>query len=134
MSPTKDQHMDDALLGEKTIAFSIAQEILSTEIGIPHLPANGQRILEIVRQPKEKIDIPDFVKLIESDPGLYTRILTLANSSFYSEVEKIVSLRAAITRIGLVEIVNTVCLYFFQKLLPKFPDISGFSYNDFWSH
>ena len=58
----------------------------------------------------------------------------MANSPFYSEVEKIVSLRAAITRIGLLEIVNSVCLHFFQNILPKFPDIEGLSYNDFWTH
>ncbi|MFH2059938.1 MAG: HDOD domain-containing protein [Pseudomonadota bacterium] len=126
--------MEDVLLGEKTIAFSIAQEILTTNANIPVFPANGRKILAVVRQSKDQIDIPDFVKLIESDPGMFVRILTLANSSYYSEMEKIVSLRAAITRIGLIDIVNTVCLYFFQKLLPKFPDIQGFSYNDFWAH
>lgn len=126
--------MDDTLLSEKTTAFSIAQEILSTDLNIPTLPANGKKILELIRQPKDRIDVPRFVKLVESDPGLFTRILKLANSPFYSEVDKIVSLRAAITRIGLTEIVNTVCLYFFQKLLPKFPDIPGFSYNGFWAH
>lgn len=126
--------MENTLVGEKTIAFSIAQEILTTSVNIPTIPANGTKILAIVRQPKDQIDIPLFVKLIESDPGLFTRILQLANSPFYTEVDKIVSLRAAITRIGLIEIVNSVCLYFFQKMLPKFPDIEGFSYDNFWTH
>jgi len=126
--------MADPLVREKTIAFSIAQEILTTNADIPPIPANGAKILAMVRQPKSKIDIPSFVKLVESDPGLLTRILQLANSPFYSEIEKIVSLRAAITRIGLIEIVNSVCLYFFQKMLPRFPKIEGFTYNDFWSH
>jgi HD-like signal output (HDOD) protein len=126
--------MGNTLIGEKTIAFSIAQEILTTSVNIPTIPANGKKILDIVRQPQDKIDIASFVKLVESDPGLFTRILKLSNSTFYSEVEKISSLRVAITRIGLVEIVNSVCLYLFQKMLPAFPDIEGFSYDDFWSH
>jgi HD-like signal output (HDOD) protein len=126
--------MENSLIGEKTIAFSIAHEILESSVKIPPIPANGRKILEIVRQPKNKIDIPTFVKLVESDPGLFIRILELSNSSYYSEVEKIVSLKAAITRIGLIEIVDSVCLYFFQKMLPKFPDIDGFTYNDFWAH
>lgn len=126
--------MEDALLGEKTIAFSIAHEILTTNVNIPAFPSNGRKILAVVRQSKDQIDIPEFVKLIESDPGMFVRILTLANSSYYSEMEKIVSLRAAITRIGLIDIVNTVCLFFFQKLLPRFPDIQEFSYNAFWAH
>lgn len=126
--------MEDSLVREKTIAFSIAQEILKTRVDIPPIPANGRKILDVVRQPKSKIDIPEFVKLVESDPGLFTKILRLANSPFYSEPEQIVSLRAAVTRIGLVETINSVCLHFFQEMLPKFPDIEGFTYNDFWAH
>lgn len=126
--------MENSLVGEKTIAFSIAQEILTTSVIIPTIPANGTKIIAIARQPTDQIDIPLFVKLVESDPGLYTRILQLANSPFYAEIDKIVSLRVAITRIGLVEIVSSVCLHFFQKMLPKFPDIEGFSYDDFWSY
>lgn len=126
--------MENSLVGEKTIAFSIAQEILTTSVNIPTIQANVKKIIAIVRQPTDKIDIPGFVKLVESDPGLYTRILQLANSPFYAEIDKIVSLRAAITRIGLIEIVSSVCLHFFQKMLPRFPDIKGFSYDDFWSY
>ncbi len=126
--------MENKLVGEKTIAFSIAQEILSTSTNIPPMPDNGTKILEMARQPIGKIDIPDFAKLVESDPSLLTRVLQLSNSSYYSEVEKIITLRAAITRIGLTEMTNSVCLYLFQTILPKFPNIEGFSYNDYWSH
>lgn len=125
--------MKDTLTGEKTIALSIAQEIMTTSVDIPSIPDNVRKIFEITRQPETDIDIPVFAKLVESDPGLFTRLMQLANSPFYSEVEEIVSLRAAITRIGLQETVNSVCLYFFQRLLPKFPDIQGFSYADFWT-
>ncbi len=126
--------MENTLIGEKTIAHSIAHEILNTSVKIPPIPANGRKILEMVPLPKSRIDSPAFVKLVESDPGLFMRILELSNSSYYSEIEKIVSLRAAITRIGLIETVNSIGLYFFQKMLPKFPDIKGLTYNNFWSH
>jgi len=125
--------MTYSLAGEKTIALSIAQEILTTSVEIPAIPENIQQIFRMVRQPEERIDIPEFAHLVESDPGLFTRILQLANSPYYKEIDKVVSLRAAITRIGLKESVNAVCLGFFQKLLPKFPDIEGFSYNDYWA-
>ncbi|MCG8616930.1 MAG: HDOD domain-containing protein [Desulfobacterales bacterium] len=126
--------MNDSLVGEKTIALSIAQEILSTSVEIPAIPENIRQIFVMVRQPEDKIDIPEFAKLVEGDPGLFTRILQLANSRYYSEMERIVTLRAAITRIGLKETVNSVCLQFFRKLLPQFPDIDGLSYTDFWAH
>ncbi len=126
--------MEDSLTGEKTIALSIAQEILTTSVQIPSIPANVRDIFDMTRKPEADIDIPSFARLIESDPGLFTRILQLANSPFYSELERIKSLRAAITRIGLNETVNSVCLNLFQGMLPRFPDFEGFSYNDFWTH
>lgn len=125
--------MKDSLVGEKTIALSIAQEILSTSVEIPAIPENIRQIFIMVRQPEDRIDIPEFAKLVEADPGLFTRILQLANSRYYSEMDRITTLRAAITRIGLKETVNSVCLQFFRKLLPKFPDIEGLSYTDFWT-
>ena len=60
--------METTLVGEKTIAFSIAHEILMTSVNIPTIPANGMKILETIRQPEDKINIPSFVKLVESDP------------------------------------------------------------------
>ncbi|MCP4671491.1 MAG: HDOD domain-containing protein [Desulfobacula sp.] len=126
--------MENKLVGEKTIAFSIAQEILSTSTNIPPIPGNGVKILEMARQPIGEIDLSVFAKLVESDPSLFTRVLRLSNSSYYSEMEKIITLRAAITRIGLTEMTNSVCLYIFQTILPRFPTIEGFSYDDYWSH
>ncbi len=126
--------MPDTGVGENTVALSIAQEILTTSVKIPTLPDNGQKIITMVRTPKDQIDIPVFVKLLESDPGLFTRILKLANSPYYKGVNEVVSIRGAITRIGLVEAVNTVSFYFFQRLLPRFPDIPGFAFNSFWEH
>ncbi|HKL01027.1 MAG TPA: HDOD domain-containing protein [Desulfotignum sp.] len=118
---------------KNAIAASFAQEILSAHVDIPAIPANSQKILDVVRQPIDKIDIASFVKLVESDPALFTKILRVANSPFYCEPEKIFSVRAAIIRIGLTETVNSVCLHVFQEMLPKFPEIQGFTYNDFWA-
>lgn len=126
--------MEDSLVGEKTIALSIAQEIMTTSVDIPNIPENVRKIFDLTRGRASDIDIPDFAKLVESDPGLFTRLLQLANSSYYSEIEEIVTPRAAITRIGLQETVDSVCLHCFQKLLPRFPDIKGFSHGDFWTH
>ncbi len=125
--------MSYSLIGEKTIAMSIAQDILNKSVEIPSIPENVQQIFTMVRQPEDKIDIPEFVHIVESDPGLFTRILQLANSPYYRGLTEIVTLREAITRIGLKETVNTVCLGFLQKMLPKFPDIDDFSYIDFWA-
>lgn len=120
-------------IGEKTIGDSIAVEILTSSVKLPPLPTNGVKLLDMAQQPFDKIDIVSFARLVEVDPGLFSSVLQLANSPYYKGVDKIISLRSAITRIGLEEAVNSICLYFFQKMLPKMPAIEGVSSKDYWT-
>jgi len=120
-------------LGEKTISDGISLEILTSKLKLPPLPDNEIKLLAMAQQQVDNIDIKVFTKLIEMDPGLLTSVLQLANSPYYSSVVKIISLKDAITRIGLEEAVNSVCFYFFQKILPKLPVIEGFSAKDSWA-
>ncbi len=55
------------LTGKKTIAFGIAHEILTKGVNIPTIFANGRKLLDTVRKPEGQIDIPSFVKLVESE-------------------------------------------------------------------
>ena len=126
--------MKNNLRAEKTIGDSIALDILTSSVKLPPLPTNGTKLLSIAQQPMDRIDITSFARLVEKDPGLFTRVLQLANSPYYGGMEKIISLRAAITRIGLKEAINSICLYFFQDMLPKFPGITGFSSKDYWAY
>lgn len=120
--------------GEKTIGDSIALEILISSVKLPPLPTHGAKLLEMAQQPLNKIDIASFARLVEVDPGLFASVLQLANSPYYKGVDKIISLRSAITRIGLSETINSICLYFFQKMLPKIPPIEGVSSKDLWAY
>lgn len=126
--------MEKQWLGEKTISDGISLEILTSGLKLPPLPANGTKLLDMAQQHMDNIDITVFTKLIEMDPGLLSRVLQLANSPYYSGVVNIISLKDAITRIGLEEAINSVCFYFFQKTLPKLPVIEGFSSKDSWAY
>ncbi len=126
--------MESKLAGEKTIGDSISLEILTSGIKLPPIPVNGMKLLNMVQQPIDDIDITSFVKLVEVDPGLFSSVMQLANSPYYKGVEDIINLRSAINRIGLTETINSICLYFFQKALPKLPEIEGFSSNDYWAY
>ncbi len=125
--------MENCLLGEKTIADSISLEILTSSSQIPPMPTNRLKLLDMTHQPIDKIDIFSLVKLLEVDPGLFGKVLQLANSPFYRGVENIISLRTAITRIGLTETLNSVCLYCFQNTLPQFHEVEGFSSKEYWA-
>jgi len=119
--------------GEETIANAVALDILNSKFKIPPMPANGPKLISLVRKPIDAIDVDDFVKIIDSDPGLLSLILELANSAYFKGVDEVSSLRAAIVRVGLQETINSVNLYFFQGLFPKIPKIDGFNVQAYWA-
>lgn len=112
----------------------IAREILQSGVDLPPLPAVFSQLLAMSRQPEDKIDINKFTKLVQTDPALTSRILQLANSSYYGSLQKTVNLRLAIMRLGLQETISTVSWMLCQKALPRFPVLEGFSDIDYWAH
>ena len=119
--------------GEETIANAIALEILNSKFKIPPMPANGPKLVSLIRQPIDDIKMDDLVKIIDSDPGLLAMILQLANSVYFKGIDEIYSVRSAIVRVGLQEIINTTNLYFFQRMFPKIPEIEGFHPREYWA-
>nr|WP_320014629.1 HDOD domain-containing protein [uncultured Desulfobacter sp.] len=119
--------------GEKTIANAIALDILNSKLKIPPMPANGPKLMSLIRKPIDDIDVDDFVEIIDSDPGLLSMILQLANSVYFKGVDDIYSLRSAISRIGLKETIDSANLYFFQRMFPKIPKIEGFQAQEYWA-
>nr|WP_321398161.1 HDOD domain-containing protein [uncultured Desulfobacter sp.] len=119
--------------GEETIANAVALDILNSKFKIPPMPANGPKLMSLVRKPIDNIKVDDFVKIIDSDPGLLSLILELANSAYFKGVDEVYSLRSAIVRVGLQETINSANLYFFQGLFPKIPKIEGFQVQAYWA-
>lgn len=114
---------------------NIALEFLQSGVSLPFSSSIGSQILTLVQQPLEKIDVAALVKLIQVDPGITTKILQLANSSYCGSLTKITSLRQAVVHIGLEETINIISLLLCQKTLPAFPSLNGeFSDRDFWLH
>ncbi len=115
-------------------ATSIASAFLKSGVNLPPLPAAGSQLLALSHQPLDEIDIGQFTKLVETDPGLTAKILQLSNSAFFGTLNKIVSLRQAIVHIGLEEAIHSIYWLFYRKTLPKFPAMEGFSDQDYWAH
>jgi len=119
--------------GEETIANGIALDILNSKVKIPPMPANGPKLMSLIRKPINDIEVDDFVKIIDSDPGLLSMILQLANSTYFKGVDEVYSLRSAVARIGLQETIDSVSLHFFKRMLPKVPEIEGFQTREYWA-
>jgi len=119
--------------GEETIANAIALDILNSKFKIPPMPANGPKLMSLIRKPIDDIEVDDLLKIIGSDPGLLSMILQLANSVYFKGIDEVCNLRAAIVRIGLQEIINSANLYFFRRMFPKIPEIEGFQTQEYWA-
>ncbi len=128
----ENQKAEKKLIEEKTVADSMALDSMLSKMSIPPMPANRLQILSIVRQNNDKIDIAPLTRLLAVDPGLFAMILKLANSSYYRGVEKINSLRCAVTRIGLTTTVNAIAFFCVQNTLPTFPTFKDFSSETYW--
>lgn len=67
---------------------------------LPSLPAAAARVLMLARRPDT--GLADYAEAIEKDPALTLRLLSLANSSFYSRGSfESLSCREAVPRLGL---------------------------------
>ena len=119
--------------GEDTIANAIVLDILNSKFKIPPMPANGPKLMSIARKPIDQINIDDFVKIIDSDPGLLSLILQMANSSYFRGIDEVCTLRSAIVRLGLRETIDSANFYFFQRMFPKIPNIEGFKIQEYWA-
>lgn len=115
-------------------AVAIAHDFLQSGVELPFSSDIGPSLLTLSSQPIENIEVEKLVQLIQVDPGLTTKILQLANSVYFSGLKKIVSLRRAIIQIGLEEAINFIHVVYYRKSLPEFPEIEGFTDNDYWNH
>jgi HD-like signal output (HDOD) protein len=109
-------------------------EIVGRGVTLPALPEVGAELIAIARQPIDKIDVTRVVNLIERDAGLTARILQMANSPFFGVTGGVASLRKAITIIGLEETVNVLNFHLVMNTIPAFPEVEGFSNDNFWAH
>jgi len=76
----------------------VLPEKIDFDIHLPSPPAIAVRILEAVK--KEETSSDELARIITADPALTSRILKVANSSFYALSSKVDSIQRALTVIG----------------------------------
>lgn len=72
---------------------------------------------------QEDVEIDEINRLIAQEPELVFRILAMANSLEYRGVQKIVSLKAAIIRFGLIKLKSWVLLFLSKQKFDKPSDL-----------
>lgn len=104
-------------------------EALLNDANLPTLPAVACRLIELTDN--ANANFADFAEVIESDMGLSSRLLRVANSAFYGLRTKATNLERAINALGL-KYVRAIALGFhlvdtLDRLAPD-----GFDMNQFW--
>ncbi|HOO44948.1 MAG TPA: HDOD domain-containing protein [Deltaproteobacteria bacterium] len=98
---------DDETAGPaRKAVLDIAKKFQKGDIDLPVLPT-------IVKQVRQAIDAPNstaesIAKVLETDAAITIRLISVANSAIYRGIEKILSVRQAITRLGMKEMQNIV--------------------------
>src|SRR5690606_13810194 len=73
--------------------------LMGGRAALPMLPAVAQSALELVNDPDASV--AEFAKLIDKDPPIAARFLSVANSALYSRGRKVTSMEEAVMRLGI---------------------------------
>lgn len=105
------------------------EEMFSGDVKLPSLPAIALRIIEAVKT--DESSFSDLSKIVSSDPALTTRVLRVANSSFYAVTQKIDSIQKALTFLGTETLKNIALSFVIVKWMNN-NRREGFDYDIFW--
>jgi HD-like signal output (HDOD) protein len=96
---------------------------------LPSIPDLVLRLEEELRKSQPSID--EMTKIIEQDPSLSLRILSVANSAFYRRGKEATSVRQAMVRLGFMEVRRLAVA---AVLMENYKNVSGGSSKLFWGH
>lgn len=99
---------------------------------LPALPEASAKILEAVNDPD--VEIERLVKLISLSPALVARLLGLANSAFFGQLNQIDDLHTAIVRVLGLQLVKSLSLGILLNVQLDPKQCKGFDSQSFWMH
>ncbi len=79
--------------------LALIERLSGGRAALPVLPAVAQTALDLVNDPGASVS--EFARLVEKDPPIAARFLSVANSALYSRGRKVTSLEEAVMRLGL---------------------------------
>ena len=101
---------------------------LFDKIDVPPLPELAMRLLKLTRQ--DTPDVAELSKLITSDVGLTTKVLSTVNSSYYGLRQKVNSVQQAIVLLGIKRIRSLVVAFVVSRQIPA--EAAGFDRLTYW--
>lgn len=115
-----------------SVADEVVQRIKSGECALPVLPELATKVDALFQQPD--VDLGELVKLVQTDPGITSKLISISNSPQYRGMSEIKGLDKAIARIGLKMTQNYVLVLakrgLFKVNTPRYEAIL----NQVWQH
>lgn len=86
----------------------VAKHLASNEVSLPLFEGTSAKLQAMIGS--DDFDIEAVAKLIQSDPSLTGELMRLANSSFFGGIEKVLTVRDSIVRLGVKQVAELVIL------------------------
>lgn len=106
--------------------------LISKINSIPTLPTVACQVIEITADPNSTAD--DLSKVIIPDISLTTKLLKMANSTFFGAIRGVNSLQHAITVLGFTEVRNLVISAVVFESFMKIEKEGNYDIGKFWKH
>ena len=109
---------------EKVLRFDVKE--------VPSFPPVMTKLLELCNS--DHTEMEDLARLIETDPGISTRVLSIVNSAFFGLARTITDVTEAIIFLGINEVKNvSLKASVFEKMIRP-GKLKGFNRAFFWRH
>src|SRR5579884_3495590 len=86
---------------------------------VPTLPAILRPLLNYVDQPIEQMEVQKIVELVSCDEAIAAQCLRLANSSLYSRIREVTTIRGAVMALGVRRLRDMLLSSSLVRLLPQ---------------
>jgi len=104
-------------------------QLLDNKVNLPSPPGIAVQILSTVQ--KEDFSLDDLEKIISADPALTSKMLRLANSSFYGLSSEVSNISRALAILG-TNVIKNIALSFVIAADLRNDDESYFNFDYFW--
>ncbi|UCF91548.1 MAG: HDOD domain-containing protein [Desulfobacterales bacterium] len=120
------------LLPDRVGSLSLRSRILRNLIQLPPMPNIILKAQEIVADPSSSLK--DLANVIEADPGLVARVMTLANSAYFGVSTMVSSIQHASVLLGQKTLGQIITLSASATLLSQRLEGYGMKPEDLWLH
>ncbi len=102
---------------------------------LKHIPTLPHILLQLIKTcNSDKGSLKEISAIVEKDPALTTRILTLVNSAYYSKSSKVTNVDGAVIFLGMNAIKNVAVCSSVHEVFQNVESRKGFNLKYFWWH